>query len=108
MTKDIIVYLDSDGDIVDYVSANNTSDAVFAICNELSKNYNEQLVPFYATVQIGERYSDRIHKDVVSATKDPLDTCHKHGLCSDVKFKETFIDRATRCPICPRKEITSR
>jgi hypothetical protein len=63
MNKNIIVFLDPDGDIVDYVSDSNTSDTVFAIARELSKQQEEPVVPFYASVVIGQEYKDRIHKE---------------------------------------------
>ena len=36
-----------------------------------------------------------------AATKDPLDTCHQHGLCSDLSVEESSL--ISRCIICPRK-----
>ena len=101
MNKNIIVFLDPDGDIVDYVSDSNTSDTVFSISRELSKQQGEPVVPFYASIVVGQEYRDRIHVDV--GAKDPLDTCHKYGLCCSENFKEQPIDRLTRCEACPRR-----
>ncbi len=109
MNKNIIVFLDADGDIVDQISENNTSDFILAITRELSKSRGEQITPYYATIQIGEEYTDKIHKDVglprpAVSVKVPLDECHKYGLCSDPSFKETEFDVLCRCRICPRRD----
>jgi hypothetical protein len=109
MDKNIIVFLDTDGDIVDQISENNTSDFILALGRNLSLYHGKDVIPHYATIQIGEEYTDKIHKDVGSArpavsVKVPLDECHKYGLCSDPSFKETEFDVLCRCRICPRRD----
>jgi hypothetical protein len=105
----LIVFLDPDGDIVDQVSENNSSDYILAVADELTKSRGEDITPYYASIQIGEEYTDKIHKDIepsrpAVSIKVPLDECHKHGLCSDPSFKETEFCVLSRCRICPRRD----
>jgi hypothetical protein len=109
MDKNIIVFLDPDGDIVDQVSQNNSSDSIFAVARELTKSRGEQITPYYAKLEVGEKYTDKIHKDSgfgrpAVSVKVPLDECHKHGLCSDPSFRETEFCVLSRCRICPRRD----
>jgi hypothetical protein len=105
----LIVFLDPDGDIVDQVSENNSSDFIFAVADELTKSRGEQITPYYATVKIGEEYTDKIHQDIGNSrpavsVKVPLDDCHKHGVCSSVWFEDDEFDILSRCRICPRRD----
>jgi hypothetical protein len=109
MPQYIIMFMNEEGDIVDYVSQNNTSDFILAVARELTKSLGERITPYYASMQIGEEYTDKIHKDIehsrpAVSVKVPLDECHKHGLCSDQSFKETEWDVLSRCRICPRRD----
>ena len=56
--------MDEEGDIVDYVSANNTSDFILAVARELSRTRGEQITPYYAKIEVGEEYTDRVHRDI--------------------------------------------
>ena len=109
MNKNIIVFLDTDGDILDYLSEETNSDTIFSLARKLEGQEGFGVTPHYATIQIGEKYTDKIHKDATPArpavsVKVPLDECHKHGLCSDPSFKETEFDVLCRCRICPRRD----
>ena len=109
MPLDIIIFMNEEGDIVDYVSQNNTSDFILAVARELTKSRGEEIMPYYASIEVGEEYTDKIHQDKglprpAVSLKVPLDECHKHGLCSDPSFKETEFDVLSRCRICPRRD----
>lgn len=56
MDKYIIAYLDSKGNIVDYVSANNSHDLILAIAEELTLQRGEQITPYHAKVVVDQRY----------------------------------------------------
>ena len=106
MTLNIIIFMDEEGDIIDYVSANNTSDFILAVARELTRTRGEQITPYYAKIEVGEEYVDKIHTDIPNgraavSVKVPLDTCHQYGLCSDPSINGT--DLITRCTICPRR-----
>lgn len=106
MPLDLIIFMDEDGNIVDYVLQNNTSDFIFALARELSKIHGEKITPYYAKLEVGEEYTDKIHTDIsatrpVISAKTPLDTCHQYGLCSDSSVRNT--DLISRCQMCPRK-----
>ena len=60
MPLNIIIFMDEEGDIVDYVSANNTSDLIFAVARELSRTRGEQITPYYAKLEVGEEYKDGV------------------------------------------------
>jgi hypothetical protein len=101
--------MNEEGDIVDYVSTNNNSDFILAVARELTKSRGEQITPYYASIEVGEEYTDKIHKDIgpsrpAVSVKVSLDKCHKHGLCPDPSFKETEFDVLSRCRICPRRD----
>ena len=64
MPLHIIIFMNEEGDIVDYVSQNNTSDFILAVARELTKSRGQQITPYYASIQIGEEYTDKIHKDL--------------------------------------------
>lgn len=64
MPLNVIIFMDEEGDIVDYVSQNNTSDFIFAIARELSKSRSEQITPYYAKLEVGEEYTDSVHGDI--------------------------------------------
>jgi hypothetical protein len=109
MPINIIIFMNEEGDIVDYVSTNNTSDFILAVARELTKSRGEQITPYYAKLEVGEEYKDKVHKDVglprpAVSVKVPLDECHKHGLCSDPSFKEAEFVVLSRCRICPRRD----
>jgi hypothetical protein len=109
MDKNIIVFLAEDGGILEYISRDNDSDTIFSIARNISTYYGIKVTPHYASIQIGEEYTDKIHQDIGSSrpavsVKVPLDECHKHGLCSDPSFKETEFCVLSRCRICPRRD----
>lgn len=109
MPLNIIIFMDEEGDIADYVSANNTSDFILAVARELSRSRGEQITPYYAKIEVGEEYTDKVHTDIPNgraavSVKVPLDICHKHGLCSESWFKENELDVLSRCQICPRRD----
>lgn len=109
MPLDLIIFMDEEGNIVDYVLQNNTSDYIMALAEELTKRRGEKVTPYYAKLEMGEEYSDVIHKDPPNtrpavSVKVPLDICHKHGLCSASWFKENELDVLARCAICPRRD----
>jgi len=64
MPLNIIIFMNEEGDILDYVSRNNTSDHVFSIARELAKTHGEEVTPYYASIEVGEEYTDKIHKDL--------------------------------------------
>lgn len=64
MPLNIIIFMNEEGDIVDYVSTNNTSDFILAVARELTKSRGEQITPYYAKLEVGEEYTDRVHKDI--------------------------------------------
>lgn len=64
MPLNIIIFMNEEGDIADYVSTNNTSDFILAVARELSKSRGEQITPYYAKLEVGEEYTDRVHKDI--------------------------------------------
>lgn len=109
MPLDLIIFMNEEGDIVDYVSQNNTSDFILAVAREFCRTRGEQITPYYAKLEVGEEYTDKIHSDMPNArpaasVKVPLDICHKHGLCSASWFKENELDVLGRCSICPRRD----
>lgn len=64
MPLNIIIFMNEEDDIVDYVSQNNTSDFIFAIARELSKSRGEEITPRYAKLEVGEDYTDSVHRDI--------------------------------------------
>ena len=64
MPLNIIIFMNEEGDIADYVSTNNTSDFILAVARELSKSRGEEITPYYAKLEVGEEYTDRVHKDI--------------------------------------------
>jgi hypothetical protein len=106
---EIIVFLDPYGNIIDQISANNDSDTIYACARELTKTEGMDITPHYAIIQIGEKYTDKIHKDIghsrpAITVKNPLDTCHKYDLCCATWYEENQIDVLSRCSICPRRD----
>lgn len=106
MPLNVIIFMNEEGDIVDYVSQHNTSDFIMAVAEELTKSRGEKVTPYYASLDVGEEYTDKIHTDMFNArpaasVKVPLDTCHQYGLCSDSTVKDA--DLMSRCKTCPRR-----
>lgn len=64
MPLDLIIFMNEEGDIADYVSQHNTSDFILAVARELSKSRGEEITPYYASLEVGEEYTDRVHKDI--------------------------------------------
>ena len=64
MPLNIIIFMDEEGDIADYVSTNNTSDFILAVARELTKSRGEQITPYYAKLEVGEEYTDKVHRDI--------------------------------------------
>jgi hypothetical protein len=107
----LIVFLDPDGDIVDQVSENNSSDFILAVADELTKSRGEEITPHYASIEVGEKYKDKIHQDsglarpaVAVRMEDALATCHKYGICYFHSDAEDEFDVLSRCRICPRRD----
>ena len=107
MPLNIIIFMNEEGDIVDYVSTNNNSDFILAVARELTKSRGEQITPYYAKLEVGEEYTDRVHTDMPNgraavSVKVPLDICHQYGLCSDLSVEESSL--ISHCTICPRRD----
>jgi len=64
MPLNIIIFMNEEGDIVDYVSTNNNSDFILAVARELTKSRGQQVTPYYAKLEVSEEYSDKIHTEI--------------------------------------------
>jgi hypothetical protein len=113
MVKQIYVFVDAVGDIVEYYPSNSNMDYVYQY-----KQYREKLhgplKVHRAIVDIKEEIPERIHETsgklrpaqsvkVLAGIQESIDTCQRFSLCKEPYYREKEVDKDTRCSVCPRK-----
>ncbi len=86
-----IVFIDTNGIIIEEISSYNTPETIALIARELEYLHGP-VTPHHAQLVVGEKYG--VEKDT-----DPLPTCHQYGFC----VTDSSTEGIMRCSICPRR-----